>query len=296
MICLTFPDALMQPDTIAMVLAAAVAHAVWNLASKYKRGNTLLFVWAYSCASTLLWIPIAVGLMVQGQQTMDGQLAVAAVVSAALHIAYSLTLQAGYDRADLGVVYPIARGTGPVLTMLFAILVLGEWLNFVALFGALLVVSGVLVVAGNPFRSGSRRPLQGMLWGAATGATIASYTVWDSYAVTSLHVAPVGYYAGTLLLQGLTLTPGALRQRRHIPAALRANAAPILIVAIFSPLAYILVLNAMQAAPLALVAPLRESSIIIGSLFAYLLFREDHLARRIVGAVVVLIGIAAISL
>lgn len=296
MICLTFPDALMQPDTIAMVLAAAVAHAVWNLASKYKRGNTLLFVWAYSCASTLLWIPIAVGLMVQGQQTMDGQLAVAAAVSAALHIAYSLTLQAGYDRADLGMVYPIARGTGPVLTMLFAILVLGERLNIVALFGALLVVSGVLIVAGNPFRSGSRRPLQGVLWGAATGATIASYTVWDSYAVTSLHVAPVGYYAGTLLLQSLTLTPGALRYRRHIPAALRANAAPIFIVAIFSPLAYILVLSAMLAAPLALVAPLRESSIIIGSLFAYLLFREDHLARRIVGAVVVLIGIAAISL
>lgn len=286
----------MQPDTIAVVLAAAVAHAVWNLASKYKRGNTLLFVWAYSCASTLLWIPIAVGLMVQGQQTMDGQLAVAAAVSAALHIAYSLTLQAGYDRADLGVVYPIARGTGPVLTMLFAILVLGERLNIVALFGALLVVSGVLVVTGNPLRSGSRRPLQGMLWGATTGATIASYTIWDSYAVTSLHVAPVSYYAGTLLLQSLTLTTGALRQRQHIPAALRTNAVPILIVAIFSPLAYILVLNAMLAAPLALVAPLRESSIIIGSLFAYLLFREAHLARRIVGAVVVLIGIAAISL
>lgn len=286
----------MQLDTIAMVLAAAVAHAVWNLASKYKRGNTLLFVWAYSCASTLLWVPIAVCLMVQGQQTIDGRLVLAAAVSAALHIAYSLTLQAGYDRADLGVVYPIARGTGPVLTMLFAILVLDERLNVVALLGALLVVSGVLIVAGNPFRSSSRRPLQGILWGAATGATIASYTVWDSYAVTSLHVAPVSYYAGTLLLQSLTLTPGALQHRRQIFATLRANAAPILIVAIFSPLAYILVLKAMLVAPLALVAPLRESSIIIGSLFAYLLFREDHLARRIVGSVVVLIGIAAISL
>ncbi len=165
MICLTFPDALMQSGTIAMVLAAAVAHAVWNLASMYKRGNTLLFVWAYSCASTLLWVPIGIGLMLPGQQVMDWRLGVAAAVSAALHIAYSLTLQAGYDRADLGVAYPIARGTGPVLTMLFAILLLGERLNFVAFFGALLVVSGVLVVAGNPFRSGSRRPLQGMLWG-----------------------------------------------------------------------------------------------------------------------------------
>lgn len=286
----------MQPGTIAMVLAAAVAHAVWNLASKYKRGDTLLFVWAYSCASTLLWVPIGLVLMVQDQGAIDWRLGVGAAVSAALHIAYSLTLQAGYDRAELGVVYPIARGTGPVLTMLFAILLLGERLSLVALLGALLVVSGILIVTGNPFGSGSRRPLQGMFWGGATGATIASYTVWDSYAVTSLHLAPVSYYAGTLLLQTLILTPSALRRWHHIHTVIRADAVPILIVAVFSPLAYILVLTAMLTAPLALVAPLRESSIIIGSLFAYLLFREDHLARRIVGAVVVLIGIAAISL
>jgi drug/metabolite transporter (DMT)-like permease len=285
----------MQPDTIAMVLTAAVAHAVWNLASKYKRGDTLLFVWAYSCASTLLWVPIAIGLVAHGQQVIDWRLGVAAAVSAALHIAYSLTLQAGYDNADLGVVYPIARGTGPVLTMLFAILLMGERLNFVALLGALMVVSGVLVVAGNPFKSESLRPLQGVLWGSATGITIACYTVWDSYAVTSLHVAPVSYYAGTLLLQSLILTPGALRQRLPIHAAIRANAVPILIVAAFSPLAYVLVLTAMLTAPLALVAPLRESSIIIGSFFACMLFREGHLARRIFGAAVVLTGIAAIS-
>ncbi|EKJ6826800.1 transporter [Pseudomonas aeruginosa] len=286
----------MQPGTIAMVLAAAVAHAVWNLASKYKRGDTLLFVWAYSCASTPLWVPIGLVLMVQDQGAVDWRLGVGAAVSAALHIAYSLTLQAGYDRAELGVVYPIARGTGPVLTMLFAILILGEWLSVVALLGALLVVSGILIVTGNPFGSGSRRPLQGMFWGGATGATIASYTVWDSYVVTSLHLAPVSYYAATLLLQTLILTPSALRRWHHIHTVIRADAVPILIVAVFSPLAYILVLTAMLTAPLALVAPLRESSIIIGSLFAYLLFREDHLARRIVGAVVVLIGIAAISL
>lgn len=158
----------MQPGTIAMVLAAAVAHAVWNLASKYKRGDTLLFVWAYSCASTLLWVPIGLVLMVQGQGAIDWRLGVGAAVSAALHIAYSLTLQAGYDRAELGVVYPIARGTGPVLTMLFAILLLGAAL-LVALFGALLVVTGILVVTGNPFGSGTRRPLQGMFWEVLRG-------------------------------------------------------------------------------------------------------------------------------
>lgn len=286
----------MQLGTVAMVLGAAVAHAVWNLASKYKRGDALLFVCAYTYASALLCVPISIAFVANGQHVLDWPLVAGAAVSAVLHTAYSLTLQAGYERAELGVVYPVARGTGPVLTMLFAILLLGEQLTAVAMLGASLVIAGILVVTGNPFRSGSRRPIQGLLWGAATGATIAAYTVWDGYSVIALHLAPVSYYAATLLLQSLILTPSALRRRHRIRAAIRADAVPILIVAVFSPLAYILVLTAMLKAPVALVAPLRESSIIIGSLLACRLFREGHLARRIVGATVVLAGIAAISL
>ncbi|KLN52472.1 DMT family transporter [Variovorax paradoxus] len=286
----------MPPGTVAMVLAAAVAHAVWNLASKYKRGDAVLFVCAYTCASALLCVPIGLAFMADGQQVLGWQLAAGAAVSAVLHTAYSLTLQAGYERAELGVVYPVARGTGPMLAMLFAIVLLDEQLTAAAMFGASLVVAGILVVTGNPFRSGSRRPLQGLLWGAATGATIAAYTVWDGYSVVALHLAPVSYYAATLLLQSLILTPSLLRRRHRIRAAIRGDAVPILIVAVFSPLAYILVLTAMLKAPVALVAPLRESSIVIGSLVACRLFGEGHLARRIAGAVIVLAGIAAISL
>ena len=284
----------MQPGTIAMVLAAAVAHAVWNLASKYKRGDTLLFVWAYSCASTLLWVPIGLVLMVQGQGAIDWRLGVGAAVSAALHIAYSLTLQAGYDRAELGVVYPIARGTGPVLTMLFAILLLGSGSPLSRFSGHSSLSQAFLSLPATRLEAEPAARSRGC-FGRCYGATIASYTVWDSYAVTSLHLAPVSYYAGTLLLQTLILTPSALRRWRHIHAVIRADAVPILIVAVFSPLAYILVLTAMLTAPLALVAPVRESSIIIGSLLAYRLFREGHLARRVAGAAIVLAGIAAIS-
>lgn len=285
----------MPPGTVAMVLAAAAAHAVWNLASKYKRGDTVLFVWAYTCASALLFAPIGLACVVQEQQLLDGRLAVGAAISAALHIAYSLTLQAGYDHAELGVVYPVARGTGPLLTMLFAVLVLGERPTVVAVLGGMLIVAGILVVIGNPFGSSSRRPLRGVSWGAATGATIAAYTLWDSYSVTVWQLAPASYYAGTLLLQGLVLTPIAWRRRHGIATTLRTDAVPILVVALFSPLAYVLVLTAMRSAPVALVAPLRESSIVIGSLLACWLFREGHLARRISGAAVVLAGVVAIS-
>ncbi|EQA7422316.1 MULTISPECIES: DMT family transporter [Enterobacterales] len=285
----------MQLSAVAMILTAAVAHAVWNIASKYKKEDTLVFVWTYSCASALLWVPISLILIVDGQQAFDWRLAVAAVISSVLHIAYSLILQAGYERAELGIVYPIARGSGPVLTILFATQLMGERLSANALLGALLIIAGIFVVTGNPFRSGSR-PLQGMLWGAATGTTIAGYTLWDGYSIISLRLDPVSYYASTLLLQSLILTPGAMRRRYRISTTLRVDIIPILIIAVCSPLAYILVLTAMQSMPLALVAPLRETSIIIGSLLSYWLFRENHLARRIAGALVVLSGIAMISL
>ncbi|MGK3497842.1 DMT family transporter [Citrobacter youngae] len=285
----------MQLSAVTMILTAAVAHAVWNIASKYKKEDTLVFVWTYSCASALLWVPISLILIVDGQQAFDWRLAVAAVISSVLHIAYSLILQAGYERAELGIVYPIARGSGPVLTILFATLLMGERLSANALLGALLIIAGIFVVTGNPFRSGSR-PLQGMLWGAATGTTIAGYTLWDGYSIISLRLDPVSYYASTLLLQSLILTPGAMRRRYRISTTLRVDIIPILIIAVCSPLAYILVLTAMQSMPLALVAPLRETSIIIGSLLSYWLFRENHLARRIAGALVVLSGIAMISL
>lgn len=286
----------MQPATIAIVLVAAVAHAVWNTAAKCKRGDTVLFVWAYTCASTLLCVPIGIALVFTGAQPVNWWLAIGSIVSAVLHLVYSLTLQAGYDRADLGAVYPVARGTGPVLTMLFAIFVFAERLSVVTMFGVLAIVAGIVVVTGNPFRSGRRRALHGLLWGSATGATIAAYTLWDSYSVTSLHLAPLTYYSGTLLLQCLILTPQIVRRHDGIPAAVRTNAAPILVVAVFSPLAYILVLTAMQTAPVALVAPLRESSIVIGSLLACWLFHERHLARRVTGAAIVVAGIATISL
>ncbi|WP_037569105.1 DMT family transporter [Phaeacidiphilus oryzae] len=286
----------MPPHTIALVLVAAGAHAVWNTASKYKGGDTVVFVWAYTCAATLLCLPVGILPVVTGTQPIGWRLAAASAVSAVLHIVYSLTLQTGYDRFDLGVVYPVARGTGPVVTMLCAVLLPGERPTGTAVLGALVVVAGIVVVAGNPFRNGQRRPLRGVLWGAATGATIAAYTLWDSHSVTSLRLAPATYFTGTYLLQSLMLTPRALHRRDHVRSVTRTNAGPILTIAVFSPLAYVLVLTAMQTASVALVAPLRESSIVVGSLLAWWLFDEAHLARRIVGAAIVLAGIAAISL
>lgn len=286
----------MPPVTVAIVLVAAVAHAGWNLVSKYKKGDTLLFVGAYTTASAIPCLPLAIGAAVTGSQPITWTLVAAAAVSAALHLTYSLTLQAGYDRADLGVVYPIARGVGPLLTIVIAIFLLGERPTALAIIGALAILAGILVVTGNPFQRTGSRPLRGIAWGTATGATIAAYTLWDAFAIGSIRLAPVSYYAGTLVVQVAFLAPAIIRRRTAFANTLRVNRAPIAAIAVLSPLAYILVLTAMQTSPVALVAPLREASIVIGALLAWRLFGEGHLARRLIGAVIVLVGIAAISL
>lgn len=286
----------MPAGTVAIVLIAAIAHAIWNTASKCKRGDPLLFVWAYTCGATLLCMPFGVVPMITGAQPLSWQFAVASVVSAVLHVVYSLVLQLGYERFDLGVIYPVARGTGPILTMLSAILLLGERPAWTALLGAAVIVAGIMVVAGDPFRYALRSVRGGVLWGTATGASIAAYTLWDGYAVTSLGLLPSSYFFGAFLLQSLLLTAGALRKRSRIPTTIRSNMMLILIVAVLSPLAYVLVLTAMQTAPIALVAPLRESAIVIGSLIAWRLFHEQDLVRRLIGAGIVLCGVVTISL
>jgi drug/metabolite transporter (DMT)-like permease len=286
----------MPIGTFAIVLLAAFAHAGWNLASKYKRGDTILFVGAYTVGSAILCAPLAVWFAAAGVQPITPALIGASAVSAALHAGYSLALQAGYDRAAFGVVYPVARGTGPLLSMGVAVAVLGERIGWTSAVGGLLVVGGILVVAGDPrkMRGGDAR--RGVLWGVMTGVAIAAYTLWDAHAVGRLGLAPESYYAGTLLFQCAMLTPGILRRRAGMRTTLRADWRPIILVAVLSPLAYILVLTAMQESPVALVAPLRESSIVIGSLIAWRLFDEHGLGRRVLGAVVVLAGIVVIGL
>ena len=116
----------MSTIALAMVLLAALCHAIWNLAAKRVGEGGYAFVWLYDLASVALWAPLAVGVLVASGIGLSPTLLLATAVSGVLHIAYQLTLQTGYARADLGIVYPVARGAGPVLSMAVAILVLGE--------------------------------------------------------------------------------------------------------------------------------------------------------------------------
>ena len=287
----------MSTIALAMVLLAALCHAVWNLAAKRVREGGYAFVWLYDLASVALWAPLALGVLVASGIGLSPTLLLATLVSGVLHIAYQLTLQTGYARADLGIVYPVARGVGPVLSMVAAILLLGERPGWLAAAGALVVVGGIVVVATGRSAAGRHGTRAGVAWGAATGLAIAAYTLWDSFSVTVLEAPPVPYFVISCLWQVVLLTPRLLRgHRESVRPVLSRHWREIALVAVLSPLAYVLVLTAMRTAPVSLVAPARESSIVVGSLLAWWLFKEPDLWRRLLGAGIVLGGIVLIAL
>ncbi|WP_226831897.1 DMT family transporter [Brachybacterium sp. FME24] len=286
----------MSSLALTMVLVAALCHAIWNLAAKRVRTDGYAFVWLYNLGSALLWAPLAVVILVHSGTGFSPALLLAPCVSGILHIAYQLTLQTGYARADLGVVYPVARGVGPVLSMTIAILVLGERPGWVAAAGALVVVGGIVVVATGRSAAGRHGARAGIAWGGATGIGIAAYTLWDSYSVTTLGLPPVTYFVTSCLWQVVFMTPTLLRRHREsVGPVLQQHGREIALVAVLSPLAYVLVLEAMRTTPVSLVAPARESSIVVGSLLAWWLFKEPDPLRRMAGAAIVLVGIVLIA-
>jgi drug/metabolite transporter (DMT)-like permease len=278
-----------HPVAIVLVFAAAVAHAGWNLAAKRVPHGGALFVWLTAVWGVVFLLPFA--LVVVVREGMPAVSWLAFGISGVVHLGYFVLLQRGYRVGDLSVVYPLARGTGPLISVIAAVWLLQERPGVAALVGAAAVVGGVLVIGGLGTGNGAK----GVGYGLMTGSLIAAYTLWDAHAVTTLAVSPVVLMAGSALVESLLLAPYAAARKEQVSAIWREHRASVLAVAVLSPLAYVLVLFAMRLAPVSLVAPARELSIVIGSLGAWLLLGEPNPARRLTGSFIVLVGVAAIA-
>lgn len=278
----------MHPVAIVLVVSAAVAHAGWNLAAKRVPHGGALFVWLGAVCSGVVLLPFVVVVVVQNG--LPGVWWLAFGVSGVIHLGYFVLLQRGYRVGDLSVVYPLARGSGPLLSVVAAVGLLGERPGIVALAGAAAVIAGVFVIGGLGIGG-----TNGVGYGFATGALIASYTLWDAHAVTAWAVSPFVLMAGSSVVETVALAPYAYVRRTETAKLLREHWPAVVAVGVLSPLAYVLVLFAMRLAPVSLVAPARELSIVVGGLGAWLLLKEPNPLRRLAGAVIVLAGVAAIA-
>lgn len=286
----------MNGTALALVLIAAVVHAAWNLAAKRVRDGGASFVFLYYTASAICCLPVAIAALAIEPSRPQWTWLLGAVLTAVFHVCYGIVLQRGYAVGDLSVVYPVARGSGPLLSVFAAVVVQGERPGVPGLAGALLVVAGVLLI-GTGSRGGRTDPRArraGFAYGLLTGVTIAAYTIWDNHSVNALAVPPLVYFSTGALLQSLMLAPSALH-RGDVGRLWREYRREVLVVGVLSPVAYLLVLYAMRLAPVSLVAPAREVSIVFGGLAAWLVLGEADPLRRVTGSVIVLSGITLIA-
>ncbi len=284
-----------------MVVLAGFIHACWNIAAK-KAGGDVRFVAFTSVVLMLFWAPV--GLWVGWRQVpLWGGLEWALVLaSALLHVGYFIVLLRGYRQADLTVVYPLARGSGPLLSSMMAIFFLGEQISSLGLIGILGVVGGVFLIAGGPgLWRAAQDPQQqarvrtGIFYGCVTGLFIACYTVVDGYAIKVALMSPilVDYFGNLLRL--VILTPSLLRDRPAVWSLWLEQRRYALVVGIFSPVSYVLVLYALQVAPLSHVAPAREVSMLFAALLGGHLLGEKDRGPRIAGAVLIAAGVMALG-
>lgn len=283
---------------VALLIAGgAIAHAAWNLVAKRASLSGPAFVWLTSIGAAVVTAPLAIVLAVLDPPPL-GPFLLAVVVSGLIHTGYFLALQAGYRAGDVGVVYPLARGTGPLLSVILAIVLFGERPGPLGLAGAAAIILGVVVIGLAGRTRGGATARAGVAWGLLTGVAIAAYTLWDANAVQHWMLGPVVLSCGTMAVEAALLAPLVLRSapsRSGVREVWRRHRWDVVAVAVLSPLAYILVLQALQLAPVSIVAPGREASVVLVGLAGWLLFKEPHPARRLAGAAVVLAGVALLA-
>jgi uncharacterized membrane protein len=272
----------MSGVALALALGAAFLHAFWNLVLARARDIEAATAVAL-VTGVVAFAPVAVAVW-----RAESRVWPFLVVTSLLQLTYFLLLTAAYGRADLSFVYPIARGSAPVLVLVVGVAMLGTGASAAQVGGVLLVAGGVLLVRGVGGHAGTID----LLLALAVAGCIAAYTLVDKHGIR---------YASPVVYQELSMIPAtlgfvALTVRRRGAQALRGTLRPQSITAGLATFgAYILVLAALSRAPAASVAAVRESSVVIATALAAPLLRERVGAVRLAGAVLVVTGVALLG-
>jgi drug/metabolite transporter (DMT)-like permease len=275
------------PLTVTLaVLVAAVTHATWNAIAHGIKDQTLAFA-LIGVGGIIVAIPLVIVTAMPKPDCWPYLLA-----SIVIHIFYNLLLMRCYRLGEFGQVYPLARGTSPLVVTILAAVFVHEHLAWPQIAGVLVVSAGLatLVLAG-------RRPGRAAFLAAVgTGLTIAAYTTVDGVGVR-LSASPVGYIGWLMLLESLCVPMFALLRRRDVllkqPRRILLSG---LAAGALSVLAYGLVLWAQTRGALAPIAALRETSVIFGAIIGTLIFREPFGRSRIAATVLVVGGILMLNI
>jgi drug/metabolite transporter (DMT)-like permease len=274
----------LDPTLVLVVLFAAALHAGWNALIKI-RGDRLVVMAVVTLAGSLVSLP-AVFLLPLPAPASWPLLALTIV----LHTGYHLFLPRAYDHGDLGQVYPIARGSAPLLVALGAFLLAGETLSLLTTLGVFCLAAGVMSLAFEG-RGGLRGSPKAVLYALLTGSIIASYTLVDGLGVRQAG-SILAFAAWLTVLDGLLtfLIVACVKG----PACLRVardNLAVGLLGGCMQVAAYWIIIWALAQAPMAMVSALRETSVIFVAVISTFILKEGFGVWRFVATGLVALGL-----
>ena len=296
----------MDPLALGFIALAAVLHAAWNILLKAADDPLRTAAVGVAAASAVLVPLVVIGWLTLGRPAVPPQAWALGITSGGVEVLYFAFLAAAFRRGDLSVVYPLARGSAPLLAIAIGVVILGERLAPGAWLGVGLLLAGLLLVQ-RPWRllrsatSANDRAAAG--FALLTGATIAIYSALDRVGVQQ---TAVWVYAGILWptcmigLAALVFARRRVANGRFAVAEAPLDRRTAVIGGFLTFSAYGLVLAALSRAPLAIVAPLRESAVVLTSLWGVFRLREAtgrrEISIRIAGSVLVLTGAAVLAL
>jgi uncharacterized membrane protein len=292
----------MPVTALGLVVLAGLIHAVWNITAKKADGD-VRFAFFIAFFTLLVWAPA--GLFLGWRQLAAWGVPewACVVASGLIHVLYFVVLLRGYRKSDLTVVYPLARGSGPLISSVVAIALFGEHISALGFAGIAAVVFGVFMIAGGPgiwnrLHTGEQRARlhKGLQYVVLTGVTIASYTLVDGYAVKALHMSPVLMFYIASCVQAMLMLLPVLQDVGQAKQHWQRQWRYALLVGAISPVSYVMVLYALQISPLSHVAPAREVSMLFAALLGGHLLGEGDRLARLWGAACIGLGVVALAL
>ena len=287
----------MDPLIIGLVAASALFHVVWNVRLK-TAGDPLRAATIGMLAGTLVIVPLGlIAWVASGSPAIPPQGLALGLASGVFEAAYFILLAEAYRRGDLSVVYPLARGTAPLLLVAVGVVILGERLGPAGWVGVAFLLAGFLALQ-QPWqavraRAGGRRPDAAIAFAIATGVMIAGYTSLDRVGTRLIQPFP---YAAILWVSGAALLALWVRivAGGRLVAGGREQNRRAAVGGILTLIAYLLILIALSVAPLTAVAPLRESATVIVATWGAVRLAEAasrrDATRRIAASAVIVLG------
>ena len=283
---------------LGMVLVAAFLHAGWNYLAK-KGGNKLAFFWWAILFSVIFFFPMFIYYWPTVRISPAGWACIFA--TGVLHAFYFGFMGGAYERGDLSLVYPLSRGSGPLLVPVLAVLIMNEQLSVTGLCGIALVIVGIFVIHLRTFSIQSfLEPFRALkkgasLWALCTGGTIAGYSLVDKVGVS--HVYPPIYIYLLFVVALVLLSPYVfVKAGSDLAREWGLNKRQILMVGFLELFTYLIILFALRIGKVSYIAAAREVSIVFSALLGILLLQEKNAPQKLAGAVFISLGVVLIGL